>query len=207
MIKAIIFDWHGVLDKRTFSGMLETIAEAWYPLFAPTKRERKETSLAEYKELIKQNWQKDGFAYAAGRISPEVFWSTLECEEEYGVETAKQYLLAVERNEPLWQLLRKLKEKYKLAVLSDCPPDKAKIIRETTDISYFDAVYFSCDYNLLKSDQQFFEIATNALNTAPDQCLFVDDSETNLFSAKGAGLQTCLYRTTADLEKKLASFR
>lgn len=205
MIKAILFDWHGVLDRRTFTGMLEKLAEGWYPIFAPTRRERKETPFEEYKQIIKENWRRDGIEYALGKISPEYFWLGLECEEETGVETVKRYLLTVEKNEELWQLFPKLKEEYVLAILSDCPTDKAHVIRQTCDLSYFQQVYFSCEYKKGKQDREFFEMAVRDLNMKPQECLFVDDAEVNIRFAQQAGLQTCLYKNNSDLEKSLIS--
>lgn len=203
MIKAILFDWHGVLDRRTFGGMLEKIAEAWYPIFAPTRIERKEISFEEYKQMIKENWRIEGVEYALGRISPKNFWLGLECEEETGVETAKNYLLSVEKNEVLWSAIPLLKRRYKLAILSDCPVDKVRIIRETCDLSYFQGVYFSSDYRMLKENPEFFRIAMSGMNTKPEECVFVDDAEVNIRYAQQAGLQTCLYRNNSDLEKRL----
>jgi len=197
MIKAILFDWHGVLDKRTFAGMLETLARAWHP-------HMREMSFDDYHKMVVDNFYKDGFEYAAGRISPSGFWSMLEYEgEESGVLRAKDYLLQVERNETVWSRLPKLKEKYKLAILSDCPEDKKEVIQRTIDLSLFDHVYFSCDYRLLKSDPEFFQLALKDLDLPAPVCLFVDDSEKNVGYARKLGFRTLQYQDTTDLGKLL----
>lgn len=197
MIKAILFDWHGVLDKRTFAGMLETLARAWH-------QHIQELSFEDYHKLIVNNFYKDGFEYAAGNISPSEFWSLLEYEgEESGVYKARDYLLHVERNEALWSQLPKLKERYKLVVLSDCPKDKKEFIHRNVDLSLFDYTYFSCDHKLLKSNPEFFKLALRDLDLPASYCLFVDDSEKNVEYARRLGFMTLCYNDNTDLERAL----
>lgn len=197
MIKAILFDWHGVLDRRTFAGMLETLARAWHPHLHGI-------SFEDYHRLIIDNFCKDGFEYAAGRISPPRFWSLLEYEgNESGVWRARDYLLQVEKNEAVWPQLPKLKERYKLVILSDCPEDKKEIITRTVDLSLFDYTYFSCDYKLLKSDPEFFQLALRDLGLPAPCCLLVDDSEKNVGYAGKLGFKTLHYQESANLRKLL----
>lgn len=197
MIKAILLDWHGILDKRTFAGMLETLARAWHPY-------TREMPFEEYHQMVVDNFHNDGFEYAAGRLSPSGFWSLLESEgEESAVWRAQYYLLQVERNEAVWSQLPTLKEKYKLVILSDCPQDKKEIIQKTTDLSLFDHIYFSCDHGLLKSDPEFFQLALRDLDLPAPYCLFVDDSMKNVEYARRLEFRTLHYDGSSDLGKLL----
>src|SRR3989338_8495111 len=137
MYKVILLDWHGVLDKRTFRGMLETLASAWYPYTHKRPFE-------EYLKMLIQNFQEVGNDYASGKIPSSQFWGMLEYEgEESEVYKARDYLLTIEKNEELWSQLPQLREKYRLGILSDCPEDKTRRIKEKVDLSLFERTYFS----------------------------------------------------------------
>lgn len=202
MIKVILFDWHGVLDKRTFAGMLDVLAREWYA----SGRFSGEIPYDKYYEEIKRNFFEDGQRYASGQIKPENFWASLEYKgDETSVYKARNYLLGVERNNGLWDILPRLKKQYRLGVLSDCPEDKATVIRNTVDLSLFDQIYFSSDHSLLKTDFRFFNLPIRDFNVSQAECLFIDDSEKNIAYARKVGLETHLYSSVSSLEEKLLS--
>lgn len=197
MTKAILFDWHGVLDKITFAGMLETLARVWY-------LEADGIAFEKYHRMVANNFHKDGLEYAAGRVSPEEFWAGLGAEGEDGAIKAREYILNVERNELLWSQLPALKRKYELVIISDCPKDKRDVIKKTIDLTMFDATYFSCDYGLLKSNPEFFQLALKELGLDAWQCLFIDDSISNIMHASRLGFQTFQYAAGRSLKSLLS---
>lgn len=190
MTQAIIFDWHGVLDKQKFSNVIYMISVI------------KELEVKQIRESL----SKDGQDYAVGKLTPDQFWTKVS--QDYGLENGhldeiKNLLLTVNKNEELWNLLPVLKSKYRLAILSDCPEDKTKVIRDSIDLSYFEKTYFSSETRLLKSDPEFFDLAVAGLNLPAGECMFVDDSERNIIYAEAAGMQTHHYNGDSDVRELL----
>lgn len=189
MIKAIFFDYHGVLDRKTFKGLLKLAAKLSGNLES---------------EII-EKYGSLGKRYASGKISSKIFWSMLERDPSIKpvVKDLKEYIFSTDLNKELWNLLPILKKKYILGIISDCPEEKARIISSTVDINKnFVACYFSCDYGLSKESQDFFDLIPMGFDFSKEECLIIDDSEENLKFAKSLGFQTQLY-TGIDCIKKL----
>ena len=169
MVKALVFDWHGVLDMTTFRDMANILIEGSY-----------------------QELNQLGNQYASGELSHEAFWEVIRSRYD-NADEAKEYILQVQKNEDLWKVIPALAEKYTLAILSDCPSDKADVIRRTEDLSLFQSVIFSYESSLTKKNPEFFETIKNELSLDGEDIIFIDDSETNIGRAQNSGLSTILY--------------
>ena len=88
--------------------------------------------------------------------------------------------------------LLKLKQTYKLAILSDTWPSIKRILRNKNILSCFDAIIASCYYGHTKESTVIFEIAINTLQEKPDNILFIDDSTVNLYNARKTGMHPIL---------------
>jgi putative hydrolase of the HAD superfamily len=92
--------------------------------------------------------------------------------------------------------LSKLKERYKLGIVTDAPRNKAwqrLIITNLAD--YFDIVITLDDTKALKPNPNSFNLALNKLGIAPESALFVGDNpERDIKGAKDLGMKTCLAR-------------
>lgn len=187
-IKAIFFDWHGVLDKRNVKEMVRIVMDNRKPSIS---------LVFKYTRLIDR--------FAAGSVSPDYFWSRVRNDFPRKFEKAKNYILTVEKDRNLWKILPKLKEMYALFVLSDCPSDKESIIRNEINLEkYFEKSYFSYDYGMTKKEKRFFTVPLKENNLNADECLFIDDSEKNIKLAKSVGFRTHVYRNAANLRRLLS---
>jgi|SRR3989344_627394 len=195
MIKTILFDWHGVLDKRKFQGIEEMISSWKGTLHSDSKKDL----------------ETFGQDYARGILPSYILWENLKKKFDLNrnlINELKEYITGTEINQELWSFLPELKQRYTLGVLSDCPSEKKTLILSShfNDISLFDKTFWSCDYRLLKSDPKFFFIALNGLNTTPNQCLFVDDSEKNTKYAQELEIHTHVYRSFEDFKEFIKEF-
>ncbi len=187
MIKAIIFDWHGVLDKTKLELLIEKLSEITG------------LNLDQVKDLIKpieREWAKGE--------DPKIFWNKVQKIfnlAEGQVSEAKNSILRIIKYQPLWNRLPELKHKYRLAILSDNPRDKVQLIREEADLSFFEAVHFSCERHLLKDSAEFFLGILKELNEKPENCLYVDDKKVHTDTASKLGFKTCTFKTINDLLK------
>lgn len=160
--EVVIFDWHGVLDKRTFSGLVRRLAET------------SQHSMDEVRKLIHPAEER----WIIGHQSPNSFWEevrrllALSTEQ---IQSAKDYILTVEPTS-LWDILPALERRFKLAILSDCPFDKFGIIQRQCNLEPFAVTHFSCERQMDKSRDEFFLAIAHKLGHAPEESLYVDDN-------------------------------
>lgn len=81
-----------------------------------------------------------------------------------------------------------LKERFKLGVVSDTWPSLERVFINNGLRKYFSTFVISSVYGSCKSERILFKIAIEELGVKPEETIFVDDSESNLDSAKEFGL-------------------
>ncbi|MEG1150362.1 MAG: HAD-IA family hydrolase [Bacilli bacterium] len=84
--------------------------------------------------------------------------------------------------------LIKLKERFELGVVSDTWPSLERVFINKNLRKYFSTFVMSSVYGSCKSEKILFKIAIEELGVRPEETIFIDDSETNLDSAKEFGL-------------------
>ena len=85
---------------------------------------------------------------------------------------------------------KRLKEKYKLAILSNDVSEWSKYLREKFLLD--ELVQFSIisgDIKCRKPDAAIYQLAIEKMGTTPENCIFIDDSEKNLLSAQKEGIK------------------
>jgi FMN phosphatase YigB (HAD superfamily) len=179
MIKALIFDWHGVLDHGAYRlTSRNTISDHLY-------------------QYIVQ-----------GRVGARpLLWFLLTilryCKPAQYV-LLKDTLTTIRPFSPLWDQIPRLKQQYQLAILSDIDPIKLSIIRQRIDLSLFDVVAFSAEMKRSKKSPASFLHVAKALDISPGDCLFVDDNREFIGTAQELGFQTYYFRGLSDFLGLLA---
>ena len=92
----------------------------------------------------------------------------------------------------VYEELSKLKENYKLILLSDNWPSVIPFMEKYKLDVYFDKIYSSSFYGVEKKDKVFFDYPINDYNIKPNEAVFIDDNENNLDIAKEKGLSVLL---------------
>jgi epoxide hydrolase-like predicted phosphatase len=101
-------------------------------------------------------------------------------------------------------VIKKLKEKYRLAVLSNNATEWVARIKEMIDIEgIFDVLIFSNEVKMMKPDREMFMLCAEKLGLKPDECLFVDDQDNNLDAAKSFGFNIIKFENAGQLEQDL----
>ncbi len=195
MTKAIFFDYHGVLDKRNFQGMLKRLAELTYT----------QGDFEAFLQIIYSKYALFTNLYAAGEILPEHFWSKLENDGLNGIQIQKlqDYILTVELNQTLLPVLEKLQSnQFKLGILSDSPSDKIGKIRHRWDLDkYFETVIFSSEQNLSKIEPDFYSLMLCRELYKPSEVMYIEENPKLVNMAKSAGFQAVVYTPEMDLIK------
>ena len=83
-----------------------------------------------------------------------------------------------------------LKDRCKIAILSNLMAFDKKRINDQYDLNKFDYVYLSFELGMRKPDKKIYEYVLNDLKINPDNILFIDDDD-NILMAKECGWNTC----------------
>lgn len=89
-------------------------------------------------------------------------------------------------------VIPKLKNKYKLAIVSDAWPSLLDVYEENNMTSYFDSIVISSFIGTSKPDSNMYSTALKELNIKPDEAIFVDDSLKNCMGALAVGINAVL---------------
>lgn len=140
-------------------------------------------------------------ALERGDISPAEFHAELRPDLPAGTSDEAidhafmQFLIGIPRHR--LEELRKLREKYKIYLLSNTNPimwhDKiaAEFRQEGLTINdYFDGIVTSYEARALKPDAAIFRYAEEKLDIKPSETIFFDDSKQNTDAAAALGFET-----------------
>lgn len=102
------------------------------------------------------------------------------------------------------EIIKKLKNKYKLILVSDYVLEWKNYILDTNkDLKIFDEMYFSCDLGSLKCDDGTFLNILDLANIKSEETLFIDDSKINIKKAIEQGLKAIIFTNALALEQEL----
>jgi len=194
MIKHIIFDLGQVLVKVDINPFIFQFSKAFK--IAPN----------ELKKIENDGVYLD---FQVGRINGEDF-HRLICEHY-------NHFIPMNRLKAIWAsmlvgevdgtagILKKLhEEKYALSLLSNTDPWHYEYCESTIpDLDKFKHKFLSYDLKMKKPDAEIFLTVAEKLEAKPEQCLFIDDLEQNVASAKGLNFQTILFQNADQLRYEL----
>ena len=195
-IKAVIFDWGGVLealpDATAFAewetrlglapASLQTIL--WGPVWEQV--EQGTATVADYEAQVCRDC---GFT---SRAQLEAFYTAFYPHHLY-----KEMLAAV----------RALRAQYGVALLTngfqgpDQPIERPTGIHPTQLVDHY---VNSAEVGLRKPMRAIFQLTLERLGVAPDEAVFIDDNPANIAAARAAGLHVIPFETPAQALTALA---
>ena len=176
MIKAIIFDYGGVLSV---GGHIRSFGEMYASKFA--------ISLKEFNQFMIDNWHKA----IVNNINSELFWTNLANFLKIEKDVFRKDFIDFFgfRNDVL-NLIKKLKKNYKLALLSNQIEDWLEEIIEKYELGkIFDVIITSYNFKTAKPDIAIFNETVKKLGIKPEECIYIDDLEKNIPPAKKLGMK------------------
>ena len=186
MIKGIIFDFGNVISNFDNNIFLKKIAK------------HTEKTISELNELI---YQKSDLVkkYETGLITSDEFFESIVmlCNLKISKEEfIKAYTSIFTPIKTTFDLIRKLKPNYRLALLSNTSEWDFNFGIKTTDIfNLFDAVILSYEVKEMKPGKKLFLEAINKLNLKPEECTYIDDIEEYVNAANQMGINSILYKS------------
>ncbi len=103
------------------------------------------------------------------------------------------------------EILGKLyKNKYPLAALSNWSSETFPIVHAKYEfLDWFDPLIISGQVGLIKPDPQIFNLLLCQLDQDPEECVYIDDLESNIQAASKIGFSTILYQSPEQLQTQL----
>ncbi len=191
MIKAVIFDWGGTCSiGNHMQYVKQRIAEKFgLPL-----------------ERVDAAVEKNNAAYLTGQIRGEDFFFQLNkvLATSFTITDFEKTFAAIKLNLRVLDLIRQVRKRCKTGLLSDNYKEMVEFIRKKITLTeYFDVAVFSNEAGIKKPDRKIFELATAKLGVKPQDCVFVDDREDNIFTARNMGMAAIKFEGSEKLEAGL----
>ena len=192
MIKAIIFDYGGVLSVE---GKLSSFGEIYAPKLGADPEE--------FKKLIHNNWDKARI----NNMDSELFWLNLSKFLKIDQKIFRKDFMEFSGFKPeVLDLIKKLKKNYKLGLLSNQIEDwLEEIISEHKLNEVFDVITTSYETKIAKPDISIFKEIVEQLGVDATECIYIDDMEKNIPPAKELGMKMILFKNFEQLKKELIS--
>ncbi|MBU3918259.1 HAD-IA family hydrolase, partial [bacterium] len=169
MIKAIIFDYGGVIGNNPSSYIYKKVSKEFNVSVSAIE--------AEFSKFI--------YPLILGRLSPEVFWKkivknlTIEDYGKFKKVWLDEFRAKTTMDERVLSILRKLKPRYKLYLLSNNTIFYQTKSITATLVTIFDDRINSFNVRMRKPEQLIYDYTLKRIEFKPSECLIIDDSEKN----------------------------
>jgi len=180
MIKAIIFDWDGVFTSNFYDKILKVCNDKNKLIDIESKYYDKDNCVGFWEELRKE-------------FKIDYTDKQLEKLINYQIDT------------DLLNLIPKLKD-FRLYLLSNQVKSRTDYIKSNFDLSYFIQTFFSNEIGLKKPSKEIFQYVLDQIKLEPKECLFIDDTQINIKTAKSLGINTIKCKNLNQLKKELILF-
>ncbi len=175
-MKAILLDMYGVIVKQTGDDFVPYVQQT-FPELDPEK-------------IIKP-WNKANM----GEWSSLEIWATVGFRGDLE-KIERNYLDTIELNDGFLDFIKAVRNKYKLAIISNDSSRWSKYLREKFNINqYFDVISISGDLKIRKPDERIFRLTIEKLAVDAAECLYVDDRRGYLGAANRLGMNTILFNS------------
>lgn len=180
MIKAVLFDFGGVLSEAGKRGSIRRIFGEVYGL---------DLDVATIDDIVRKMWR--------GQISDEEFLAEINRRYPHTPPvTPDEFRAAMDeftRSELVYALAAELRAKgIKTGILSNIFGLGVKPLRAGGFYDGFDPVLLSCEVGYAKPEKAFYDLAVERLGVHPEEILFIDDQEICLEPARNMGMHTLL---------------
>ena len=182
MIKNIIFDFGNVIGRFDYK---ETIANI--------TSDEEETEFLINEVLNSPEWLRYGLM-DSGLVSYEAIVKLINdrtnyIHEELVDKMVNNYYKYITISDEITSLIKSLKEKgYNLYILSNTSKEVVNHFKNNEIFKYFDGFVLSYKINMLKPNDGIYKFLLKKYNLVPEECLFIDDREDNINTAKKFGI-------------------
>jgi len=184
MIKAVIFDFFGVLVTEGFKQFRENH-------FAQDKQKEQQAL-----DLINR--------VDSGLMKTREFAIQLADLAGISINEVRQELGNNKPNKALINFIsEQLKGHYKLGILSNSSENYPAQLLEREDLELFDDILLSYKQRVIKPQPEIYILAAERLGVQPSEVVFTDDSPGHSEGAKKTGMKSILYVSFPEFKKEL----
>lgn len=181
MVKAIIFDYFGVISSDEYWNFVKT----------------------------NKNFSSDFLDIAnkvnLGKLSWQEFMKTVAQRTGKTYDEVKSMYERERINPQVIELIHELKTKFKIGLITNAHHEFLEpILTEMGLTKLFDSIVISSLVGHIKPDPEIFQHAINELGVKPEEAVFIDDIERNAAAAEEIGLQSIHYQSFGTLKTELA---
>lgn len=97
-------------------------------------------------------------------------------------------------SEPLLAYAKRLKDRYKIAILSNANIGTLERKFSPEQLQLFDAIVVSAEVHITKPDPAIYILTAEKLGVAPEECVFLDDIPEYCQGAESVGMQSICYQ-------------
>lgn len=110
-------------------------------------------------------------------------------------------------NEPLLDLIRRLRPRYQTAVISNATDALLFTLSERYAIAgLFDLIVGSAAQQIMKPDPRIYEYTLTHLGRKPEETVFIDDVPRNIQGARNLGMWAIHFTPEVDVAAELSKF-
>jgi epoxide hydrolase-like predicted phosphatase len=191
-IKAVIFDWGGVLIDDPGPELMQYCARK----LNVTSDEFINSFERFYEDFQINSFSEDEFW--------ELMYRDLNIEKPSEVSLWKKAFKAVYKpKDEMFRLVNSLRAKgYKTAILSNTEMPAIDFFIEQR-YNYFDVQVFSCIEGTRKPDREIYEITLKKLCCKPNEAVFIDDKPPMVEGGKKVGLNTIHFKSIEQVKTEL----
>ncbi len=196
MIKAIIFDFGGVVYK-----------DRWDLVLQELRKIDKGITLEEYKTAYNQRWDE----YKVGLLEKTVFWSNVL--SGLGLEDSENNILKMSSiaskawgicDKSVIQIIKELKKYYLVFGLTNsCYENEESLVNDKKVFALFEKIYLSHREAKKKPDQEAYLNVLEENNLLAEECVFIDNKQQNIETAQILGINSVLYKNSKQLKIEL----
>ncbi len=198
MIKCVIFDLGNVIVKNNPSKASRRLAK--YCRIAKFTRDT----------LFVAPWKLQRL-FGKGKISRRAFYRKVvkkTAQKRFPQEKfEKAYSDMFTNNVPVQRIARKLKETYKVMLLSNTDVLDFSYLKHFPVMKIFSGYILSYKVGYLKPHRKIYVAAVRKSGFKANECVFIDDRKENADGARKAGMHGIHYTTNARLRQQLKQLR
>lgn len=178
-IKCIVYDYGGVISKKQNKELVDkmckilNIPAQQFFLFYAKERKDYDSALIDAKTY----WSKT-IKLMDGQIELKDMDKLIELDIKSWLDVNTETI----------EYIKSIKDKIRLALLSNMTFDTLEEIKNSSWIHYFDIKILSCEEKVSKPDDKIYDICIKKVKVEPQHILFIDDSKENLDSAQKMGI-------------------
>jgi HAD superfamily hydrolase (TIGR01509 family) len=195
-IKAVLFDFGGVLAEEGFRKGLMAIARA------------KGLSPEGFFDSAGAAVYDSG--YVLGKADESAYWKMVREKTRIGgtdEEFRREILERFQLRPWMLEIVRRLKQRgYVLGILSDQSQWLDDLDKQYDFFKEFDIVFNSYHLGKGKKDPALFDEIATKLDAKNSEILFIDDNEGNIDRARAKGWNTILYRNKGDFLEHMMKY-